>query len=70
VARTAASSYREENQLRGSPFGDRALGGDSKRQFESVLMDVVQPPNPNPDVGHGTLTGASLYGVDDRTAQP
>jgi hypothetical protein len=70
MARAAASYHRQEHQLRGGPFGNCALGCDGKGEFESILMHMVQPPDPYPDVHDGTLPCPSLYGIDNRAAQP
>ena len=69
AAGRAVGPDRQQHQFGGGVLGDRAHGRHGERLVERLGMDVMELPDPHPDLGHGPVTGPALDGVDDGGAQ-
>ena len=60
---------RHDHELGRRILGDTARRSEREGLLERVRMDVVQPADPDPDPGHGTIAGAPLHGIENVLAE-
>src|SRR5271154_3412901 len=68
-ARRAVRYHREHDQLGSGVLDHGTHGGQGERLGEGVRMDVVEPADAHPHMGHWSFARPLLDGVHDRGAQ-